>query len=70
MFWFQCAVEKLDAMLKAQREGPKGYQIEYDKIFMDLVATLLRKLKTITNHEHELKISLPNTLTEFEYVFN
>lgn len=64
---FDRAVDKLDALLKAQGEGPKGYQEEYDKIFMNLVTTLLKKLKTITSNENALnEIQLPRTVAEFE----
>ncbi|KAK9512897.1 hypothetical protein O3M35_001209 [Rhynocoris fuscipes] len=65
---FNRAVEKLDAMLKAQGEGPKGYQKEYDKIFNSLVLTLLSKLKTITNAENATldNVSIPDSLEEFK----
>lgn len=57
----------MDALLKSQGEGPKGYQKEYDDIFVNLVQTLLKKLKTITSNENAiLEVTLPSTVTEFE----
>lgn len=60
-------MEKLDALLKSQGEGPKGYQQEYDKIFLNLVNTLLKKLKNINNSDNtNIDISVPDSMPEFQ----
>ncbi|CAH1403595.1 unnamed protein product [Nezara viridula] len=60
------AIEKLDALLKSQGEGPKGYQQEYDKIFVNLIHTLFKKLKNINNSDNtNIDVSIPGSLAEF-----
>ncbi|XP_014245478.1 general transcription factor 3C polypeptide 1 isoform X2 [Cimex lectularius] len=68
---FSSSVEKLDALIKAKGEGPKGYQKEFDKIFTSLVYKLLGKLKTITNKDNISldNISIPDTLEEFKKAY-
>ncbi|KAL1132316.1 hypothetical protein AAG570_010272 [Ranatra chinensis] len=69
---FEKAVENLDAEVKAQGEGIMTFQEKYDEIFINLVRTLMRKLKTVERNEKTglIGITIPNTKQEFYNMFN